>query len=212
VNGKNHGKNGGADARLLLYPRVIVGRVDVGEETSRRSEPRELGPVELRHVQGRSEIAEFQPPGKNLAPNSCADVAPITREERLDTIGDSHPRAVTGRGELNQPLQHGRLEKRQVAGDNDDEGGRGGFECGVEPSHRPGSGNHIGMDREPEIGKTIRVGRDDENLRRDPLQNVHLPDDDGPAVDDEAALVASAKAARLAAGEDGGGHGLGRHD
>jgi hypothetical protein len=43
---------------------------------------------------------------------------------------------------------------------------------------------------------------DDINRVRDPLQNLHLSTDDGAALDDKAALVASAKSAGVAPGED----------
>ena len=61
------------------------------------------------------------------------------------------------------------------------------------------------MDRQPEIREARGVGRDDENARGDPLQDLHLPYDDGTAPDEEPALVLTAESSGLTAREDGGG-------
>ena len=65
---------------------------------------------------------------------------------------------------------------------------------------------HACRDRSRGQGPQIEsgCGADHEDFVRDPLQDIHLSNDDGAAEDDEATLVLSAEAAGLAAREDGG--------
>jgi hypothetical protein len=67
------------------------------------------------------------------------------------------------------------------------------------------------MDGETQVRETVRASGDDEDLGGDPLQNVDLTNDDGAALDDQAAFVAAAKAARVPAGQDRGRHRMREH-
>jgi len=67
------------------------------------------------------------------------------------------------------------------------------------------------MDRYAEIRESGCVVRNDDDRVCDSLKYLELPYDDGATVDEQSAFVAAAKAAGLAAGDNGGGDGRRGH-
>ena len=97
------------------------------------------------------------------------------------------------------------LEKREIAGDDQDALRAGRFESGVDAAERAALRHEIGVNRDAEVIEPS-VGRaDDEDLAGHLLQDLQLTDDDGAAADDEAALVPAAEPARAPARENRGG-------
>ena len=76
----------------------------------------------------------------------------------------------------------------------------------------PAPGTTVGMHGQSEVGEPAGVVRHDEDLCSHPLQDLHLPYDDGAAPNDEPALVATAESACGPARQDGGGDVCVGHD
>ena len=114
------------------------------------------------------------------------------------------PGAIASSGAVGERAQERRAQERLIAGDHEDEWGRRALERCEDASDGAGLRNDIGMNRDRQVAEPGRVVRDDEHLRRDTLQDIQLPYDDGVPVDDEAALVLTAKTPSTSARENGG--------
>ncbi len=68
------------------------------------------------------------------------------------------------------------------------------------------------MHRQTEIRESLWLGCDDEDAGGHPLQDIHLPYDDGSATDADPALVQAAESPGPTSGEDGGRHRRLGHD
>lgn len=190
-----------------MYSCVVFGRVDVGQQLLGRSKAIELVGRDLRQPQHRSKVGGFQASGLNLLQDRRARVPLVTRDEGLDAARRAYPCAI---GRIGTPYELGQqpfVEEGQIAGDDKHAVALRRIERGVDRTERARSRNAIHMNRQTEIRKPRGVQGDDEDLVRDPLQNLDLTNDDGTAMHDEAALVLTAKAARLATGQNCGRRG-----
>ena len=129
-------------------------------------------------------------------------MALITGNERLDAARRPHPRAIHRPGAADELGEQRFLEERQIARDDNDPFMPRGIERGVDGADRAGPRHTIDVDDESEVREPIRIAGHHEHIVSDPLQNVDLSNDDGAAMHDQAALVLTAKASRLATGQN----------
>jgi hypothetical protein len=188
-----------------LYSCVIVGRIDVGQEHSRRSEAFEFRAVDLRHAQRAAEIAGGEASGVDRRPDAITATAAITREQGLHAARRPDPGAVGVAAAMHQFLQQALVQKWEITRDHEYVLAGGPVDRGVDATDRPEIREAIGIDRHRHIREACGFRRDDEQLVCHPLQDVDLSNDDGIAADDETALVETAKAAGLATGQNGCG-------
>ena len=176
VDGKDH-----RDADICTR-RVVVRRVDVGEQPS-GGPNRATSPASSRPCAGRrpappafSRPASIAPADR--VPRACGGSrrAAARRRARVRTHAPSRPAR-----ELDQPREQAGVEKRQVAGDDEHAVGapRRRAPCTMPPS-APASGDD---DRRRRAGRGRRSGRRRRATTKivagDPLQDVHLSNDDG---------------------------------
>ena len=148
----------------------------------------------------------------NRVQNRSARVTSVAGKERLRAARRLDPRAVGRAGAPHELGEQPVVEKRQVARDDQHRIALRRVERRVDGADRARAGQPIGVDRQPEIGEAFGIARDDEDLAGDPLQNLDLPNDDGAAMHDQAALVLTAEASRPASGQNRGRRGLTLHE
>lgn len=187
-----------------MYSCVVFGRVDVGQQLFRRSKTVELRRRDLRQLQDRSEVTGLQSSGLDRVEDRRARVALVARDERLHATRRADPRAIGRFGASHQLSEEPIVKEREIAGDDDHPLASSGIERGIDRADRTGSRHAIHVNGQSEVRKTRRIGGDDEDLAGNPLQNLDLSNDDGAATHDEAALVLTAKATRLATGKNRG--------
>lgn len=81
----------------------------------------------------------------------------------------------------------------------------------MQAAERAGSRVQIGAHPDGDISEPFRGTADNKYLGGHPLQDVHLPYDDGAAFDDQAGLVLAVETAGRAAGENRGGNRVDGH-
>jgi hypothetical protein len=113
-------------------------------------------------------------------------------------------RAVGRFGALHELCKQPIVQEGKVARDDDHTLASSRIERGIDGTERTGSRHAIHVNRQAKVRKARRIGGDDEDLAGNPLQNLDLSNDDGAAMHDEAALVLTAKATRLATGQNRG--------
>ena len=106
--------------------------------------------------------------------------------------------------QLDQPSEQTGVQEGHIAGHGDDPLGARRRKGGVEPTHRPGPWNQIGMNGNPKVGESRGVRRDDEDLGGQLLQDLQLTVDDGKTLYEEPAFVAPSKAPGAPAGDNPG--------
>ena len=194
-----------------MYSRVVVGRIDVGQESFGRSERCEFWLVQRRHLEDASQIRRAQPSSFYFATNAIGRERFVAGEQRLDASRRVNPCAVRAGCQVHEAPEHTLIEERQVAGDNNDDVGAGPRQGGQHAADGAGAWNDVGVHGHAEIRESIGVIGDDNHPVGDSPEDLELPYDDGVAADDEAALVATTEPAGLSAGDDGGGNGRRGH-
>jgi hypothetical protein len=187
-----------------LYSRVVFGRVHVGGQVVHRSEGFEFRAADLRHGQHAAEIARAQTSRADLSQNGGPGVAAVARDERFHAAWRAHPGAVRAIGARHQFREQRGIEKRVIAGDDQDAVRAGQLERRINAANGSEPGDAVGDDGQTEVSEPIGVARDHEDVRGETLQDVQLSNDDGVTVDDEPALVQAAEPARLAPGKNRG--------
>ena len=185
-----------------MYSGVIVGRVQVRQQSVDGPESRELHFIQHRQIEHAVQVHRAQPAGVDLGANAGGGVRLVARQQRLGAAGGADPRTVGLGRQFDEAAEYGRVKKRKVARDDDHEAGVGVGDCGVQAAQRAGARNDITVHPDVEVGKTVRVIRHHADRVRNSPQDLELPYDDGTAVNDEAALVASVESAGESAGHD----------
>jgi hypothetical protein len=104
------------------------------------------------------------------------------------------------------------VQEWEIAGHHEHAVRSGHLEGRMDAANRPEARSDVWMDGQTEVGEALDVGGDEEDAVRDPLQDIHLPYDDGAPVDDQPALVPAAQAPSLASGDDCRGDGRCHHE
>lgn len=195
---------GSSDQRFSLSSQVleILRRVEIREQPLRRAEDGDIRGAHLRHRQHLAEGARAQAAGVNGRSDGWLRCPRIDGKQRFRPAAGPHPRAIVSLGQFDQPGQQSGIEKRQVAGDDDDTIRVGDVESRVNAADGADVRNPIGVHRESDIVEAVRRPADGKNRRRNSAQHLDLPYDDRAALDDEPALVLPAITAGVAAGND----------
>ena len=190
---------------MTLFYFAVIGRgVDVGDHVFQRRERGHLRLVQLPHVEDRIEFGQHEAAAVDRLTHRGTRRSLVAGQERLGPARGANPRRIGPDGERGEAFQHGLVEKRHIARDDEHALGRRRFERRIQPAHRASPRDEVRVDGQTEIGEAIGVGRDNADRARDPLQDLQLPYDDGTAPDDEPALVLTAEPAGGSAREDGG--------
>jgi len=195
-----------------LYSRVVVRRVDVGQQLIRRTEPGHVGGSDVDHRQHLADVRRLEQAGVDAGAKPRRGRALVAGEQRFDAALGPNPGAVGARRALAYQRQQAGVEKWQVAGHHQHQIGAGDLERRVDRAQDTAARQTIGMHGESEIAISLGLCRDDEDLGGHPLQNFHLPYDDGATLDGKPALVPSAEATRLPSRNDRGGRLLTGHE
>jgi hypothetical protein len=101
-----------------LYSGVVVGRVDVGQQTGRIPEPVQIWRSEFGDVENTAEGR--CPPAARLdvVRDAVEGGGLVTRDKWLDASGRSYPRAIVSGAELGEVGEQVAGEKGEVAGDH----------------------------------------------------------------------------------------------
>lgn len=188
-----------------MYPGIVGRRVDVRQQTGRRAESVELGRFEHGHVEPLLEAAGTAPAGGDVARQRLAGLPAVAGDQRLDPLPGADPRTVVAVGALRQRREQCRGDERQIARQHDHPIAVDRVQRRVDAADGSEAGLSVGDDPHRQVGEPGRVGRHDDDLGGHRLQRLHLSNDDGAAVDDEPALVATAVPAGPAPRHDGGG-------
>ena len=167
--------------------------------------------VEITHPEHGSEVAQLETALLDLLPDRRPGAPAVTREQRLDARRRLEPGPVGPGRQRHQPLQDLLVQKGLIAGDDQDGIFRRALEGRIESADRADIWNQVGVHLETEVRKPIGMRRHHEDGASQPLQDLHLPYDDGQPFDDETALVLAAKSPGLSSCEDGCGTGEAGH-
>lgn len=186
-----------------MYSRVVVGRVDVGEEQIPGAECGELVGPNLTHVEDVSQRTRLEATGVDRRRHAGPGAPAVTGDQRLDPPGAAYPRAVAIGRTADEFGEQRVGEKGQIAGQDQHAIRRGDIDGGVDPADGTKAGTPVWMDRKIEVGEPAGLRRDDEDFVGDPLQDLQLSNDDGVSLDDEATFVPAAEPTGLPARKDG---------
>ncbi len=114
-------------------------------------------------------------------------------------------------GALHQPAQDLGVEMGKVARKGDHRVVPGDFEGGKQAAKWALAGQQVGVDGHADVRIQAGMRSDDIDVVPDPLQNLHLANDDGAAFDDQTALIATTKTTGAASRKNGGGRRRGDH-
>jgi hypothetical protein len=198
-------------AKRLFYPRVVFRRIDVQQQAVDDGAGGGLVDVELTHPEHASKVAQLESALLDLLTNRHPGAQPVTREQRLDPRLRPQPGPVGPGRQQDQPSQDLLVQKGLIAGDDQDGVLRRALEGRIESADGADIWNQVGVHLEAEVRKPIGVRRHHEDGASQPLQDLHLPYDDGQPFDDETALVLAAKSSGLSSCEDGRGTGEAGH-
>ena len=187
-----------------MYSCVVAGRVHVGEQTVGDAEACHLRRAEFHDIEDSREVRRFELAGVDPRFDPLARRRTVAGDQRLDTLGRANPRPVMALARIGKRLQQLGREKREVAGYDDDSLARRHRQRGVDAAERARALDGVRVGRQSDIRVTLRIAPDGEDPAGHPLQDLHLTDDDGASLDNEATLVLTAEAAGASARHDGG--------
>lgn len=144
---------------------------------------------------------------RDMVGHPCPALPPVTGDQGLRPAGADDPGAIVAIGPVGEKRQQIGRQAGHVTGDNDDTVAvvRQRVEGRVDAADRPETRDPVGHDDHGLVGEARGVVRNDEQRRGHPLQDLHLSNDDGASLDDEATLVLTAESAGTSARHDGGG-------
>jgi hypothetical protein len=108
-------------------------------------------------------------------------------------------------GKLCEAREQSCRQEWEISRDGDDPFGLCRMESRVDAPDGAETGQAVWHDPDRQVGKTGGIPRDDNNVGGDPLQQLHLSNDDGAAADDETPLVLPAEPPGHAARHNGTG-------
>ena len=200
--GGRSGRFGSHPAIATRRPCIVLGRVDVEQQSAVAIEGRQLIRAELPHREIHQRVADTQIAGLDPGMQVPGDPAGIRGAQRMTAASsrgtaasasrpaprgtsETAPSETACRSRSPAPVPSAPRQRR------------------VKAAERPRAGDAIGHDRNVH-GRTRDLSLvDDQEMWSEPAQQRQLPIEDRAGADDQRALVDAAEPPRLAAGENG---------